>query len=100
DLLRRPDLLNLMTADLDAMGLVGEADNKQLLYLAMVSRLFPRPGSVVVKGPSSSGESLLVSRVADLFGPDVVLTLSQLSARALYYMEEDALRHRVLYIDE
>jgi hypothetical protein len=99
-LLGRPDLLNVMVSDLDAMGTVGEADNKQVLFLGMVSRLLPRPVNVVVKGPSSSGKSHLVASVAELFGAQAVLTLSAMSARALYYLAEDELRHRVLFIDE
>jgi hypothetical protein len=99
-LLRRPDVLDVMVSDLDAMGTVGEADNKQVLFLAMVSRLLRRPVNVVVKGPSSSGKSHLVASVAELFGPEAVLTLSAVSPRALYYLAEDELRHRVLFIDE
>jgi hypothetical protein len=99
-LLARPDVLDVMAHDLDAMGTVGEEDNKKLLFLAMVSRLLPRPVNVVVKGPSSSGKSHLVRSVADLFGDAAVLQLSSMSARALYYMEASELTHRVLFIDE
>jgi hypothetical protein len=100
ELLHRPDLLDVMARDLDAMGTVGETDNKKMLFLAMVSRLLPRPVNIVVKGPSSSGKSHLVRSVAELFGSTAVLQLSSMSARALYYMNEQELCHRVLFVDE
>ena len=100
ELLRRPDLLDVMVADLDAMGVVGETANTQVLALAMVSRLLPRPVNVVMKGPSSSGKSFLVEQVAELFGEEAIVSLSTLSPKALYYMQESELTHRVLYVDE
>ena len=46
--------------DVEAMGLVGERQNAEIIFLALVSRLLERPVSISVKGASSSGKSVLV----------------------------------------
>jgi hypothetical protein len=99
-LLERRDVLDVMAADLEALGTVGETENKQVLFLAMVSRLLQRPVNVVVKGPSSSGKSYLVRSVGELFPDEAILALSAMTPRALYYMREEELCHRVLFVDE
>ncbi len=49
-----------------ALGVAGERVAVMLVFLAMVSRLLPRPVSVAVKGPSSAGKSFLVEQTLRL----------------------------------
>jgi putative DNA primase/helicase len=60
DLLLEPDILGRFTAELPRAGLVGEDRNAKILFLALTTRLFGRPVSVAVKGPSSGGKSYIV----------------------------------------
>ena len=50
------NILKRFSDSMEGLGVVGERRATQLLFLAVVSRLFPRPVSVAVKGPSSGGE--------------------------------------------
>src|SRR5208337_3471460 len=54
-LLRDPHLTDRIVADLDAVGVVGEATNKLLAYLATVSRKLPDPLAVLVQSSSAAG---------------------------------------------
>ena len=56
-LLRAPDLLGRILADFEAAGLVGEATNKLVGYLAATSRLLDAPLAVVVQSSSAAGKS-------------------------------------------
>lgn len=99
DLSRRTNILEEFDAELGRLGLVGERRAAKLLYLALVSRLFRRPVSVVVKGPSSGGKSFVVETVLKFFPPEAYYSLTAMSDRALAYSAEP-LRHRHLVIYE
>jgi hypothetical protein len=99
DLARRTRILDEFDHDLARLGLVGERRAAMLLFLALVSRLFGRPVSVVVKGPSSGGKSFVVETVLRFFPPEAFYCLTAMSDRALAYSAEP-LRHRHLVIYE
>jgi DNA primase catalytic core len=99
-LLRAPDLLARIAADLELAGYVGEARNKQLAYLIATSRRLPKPLSCIFRAQSGCGKSFLMECVAELMPPEDVHYFSRLTPQALYYLEPDALTHRLLIVDE
>jgi DNA primase catalytic core len=99
-LLRDAKLLDRIAADLELAGYVGEARNKQLAYLIATSRRLPKPLSCIFRAQSGSGKSFLMECVAELMPPEDVHYFSRLTPQALYYLEPDALTHRLLIVDE
>jgi hypothetical protein len=99
DLIVEPDILGRLAADLANAGLVGEDRNAKVLFLALTTRLFERPVSVAVKGPSSGGKSYTVDTVLKFFPPSAYVARTMMSDRALAYSDED-FRHRHLVIFE
>jgi DNA primase catalytic core len=99
-LLRAPDLLDRIAADLELAGYVGEARNKKLAYLIATSRRLPKPLSCIFRAQSGCGKSFLMECVAELMPPEDVHYFSRLTPQALYYLEPDALTHRLLIVDE
>jgi hypothetical protein len=99
-LLRAPDLLDRIAADLERAGYVGEARNKKLAYLIATSRRLPKPLSCIFRAQSGCGKSFLMECVAELMPPEDVHYFSRLTPQALYYLEPDALTHRLLIVDE
>jgi hypothetical protein len=93
------EILERFAETIAAAGLVGEARAAKLLYLAVTTRCFSRPVSVIVKGPSSGGKSFLVERVLDFFPASAHHTLTAMSDKALAYSEEP-LSHRFLVLYE
>jgi len=100
ELLESPDLFDRITADLSALGYVGEELNKQLLYIAASSRKMADPISVVILSQSASGKSLLVESVRRLMPPEDVVAVSSLSDQALNYIGEGGLLHKFLILGE
>lgn len=98
-LAREPRILERFATDLAAIGLVGEDVAAQLLYLAATSRLFDKPVSAAIKGPSAAGKSYLVERALAFFPEDAFYVMTGMSERALAYSEEP-LSHRMLVIYE
>jgi MarR family len=99
DLVRAPDILARFVTDVRRAGLVGEDRNAKILYLAMSTRLFDRPVSIAVKGPSGGGKSYTVEIVLRFFPATAYWERTAMSDRALAYSDED-FRHRHLVIYE
>jgi hypothetical protein len=99
DLAEAPYILDRFAVALARMGVAGETVIAMLIYLAVVSRLLPRPVSVAVKGPSSGGKSYLTEQVLKFFPTGAFYALTAMSERALAYSEEP-LSHRMLVIYE
>lgn len=84
-LLRNPQFLYLAGRQVGEMGVVRELLNRHVLFLAGLTRKFPRPVSVLYRGSSSTGKSTLVESVVQLFPPESVARRATLSARAPVY---------------
>ena len=99
-LLKSPKLMARIASDLEVIGYVGESANKRLGYLIGTSRRLPKPLSGIVRSQSGAGKSYLMECVAELMPPEDVHFYSRLTPQALYYLEPDALKHRLLIVDE
>ncbi len=98
--LTAPGLLGRIAADMTAVGYVGETVNKQLAYLIGASRRLAKPLSGIVRSESGAGKSFLMECVAELTPPEEVRFFSRLTPQSLYYMGRDALKHKLLIVDE
>lgn len=94
-----PNILARFSFEVEQLGVVGEDKLAKLLFLAINTRFFQRPVSVVVKGVSSGGKSYLVDQVLRFFPPAAYFDLSAMSERALAYLEEP-LSHRFVVLYE
>lgn len=99
-LLQSPDLFGSLVKHVEIAGYVGEARNKKLAYLIATSRRLPKPLSGIVRSQSGAGKSYLMECVAELMPPEDVHFFSRLTPQALYYLERDALQHKLLIVDE
>lgn len=99
-LLQSPRLLDRIAHDLEIVGYIGETRNKKLAYLIGTSRLLPKPLSGILRAQSGGGKSFLMECIAQLTPPEEIHYFSRLTPQALYYLEPDALTHKLLIVDE
>jgi len=99
DLAECPSIMDKFASLLSSCGLAGEENAAKILYLALVSRLFAKPVSVVVAGPSSGGKSYLVGTVLKFFPEEYYLERTAMSEKNLAYTNE-SLSHKVLVLYE
>lgn len=99
-LLRDPDLLARIERDLTRCGVVGEATNKLVGYLAVLSRKLDAPLAVTIQSTSAAGKSALMEAVLGLVPPEERIQYSALTGQSLFYMGERDLQHKVLAIAE
>jgi DNA primase len=99
-LLQSPDLLDRIVADFDACGIVGEATNKLVGYLAAVSRKLDRPLAVVIQSSSAAGKSSLMDAVLAFMPEEERIKYSAMTGQSLFYMGETNLKNKILAIVE
>ena len=99
-LLKRPDLIDQVVADLETIGYTGERTNKLICYLAAVSRKLEEPLSVLIQSRSAAGKSALQDAILTLVPEEDALHYSRVTDQALFYQHEDALAHKLLAIEE
>jgi hypothetical protein len=99
-MLRDPCLVERIVSGVEAQGVAGERELAVTLYLVGTSRKLPRPLAALVKGPTSSGKSYIMDKVAQLMPPESVIFATQMTPQALFHMKPDSLRHKLIIAGE
>ncbi|MGH9651785.1 MAG: hypothetical protein ACRD3I_15135, partial [Terriglobales bacterium] len=100
ELLKTPDLPARILADFEAAGVVGEATNKLVGYLAAVSRKLDRPLAVVIQSSSAAGKSSLMDAILAFVPEEERVQYSAMTGQSLFYMGQTNLKHKILAIAE
>lgn len=99
--MNQTNILQALNDNLRKHGYVGDTRPANLVYLALVSTLLPKPVSLVVKGPSGSGKSFALSCGKRYVPADAYEEFHGMSEKALVYMGSKLdLKHRGLIIQE
>ena len=69
-------------------------------YLVMTSRKMDDPLALLILSGSGAGKSLLQDTLLKLCPEEDLVKLTSLTDRALFYKGEDALKHKVLALEE
>jgi hypothetical protein len=93
------DILTEVVRLCRTLGIVGEENTIQLIYLALTSRILDKPISMAIKGTSSVGKSYILEKVLEFFPRSAYFDISSMSDKALFFTEE-SFEHRFLIIGE
>lgn len=100
ELLSDPRLMERIAGDFARVGMVGEATNCVVGWLAAVSRKLDKPLAVIVQSTSAAGKSALQDAVLDFVPAEDLVRYSAMTGQSLYYLGEGDLAHKVLAIAE
>ncbi len=100
ELLRDPFLLSRILDDFNRAGVVGEATNKLVGYLAAVSRKLDHPLAVIIQSTSAAGKSSLMNAVLAMMPEEERIQYSAMTGQSLFYMGDTNLKHKILAIAE
>lgn len=100
ELLRQPDLMERIVDDFETCGVMGEAANCLVGYLAGVSRKLDDPLAVMVQSSSSAGKSTLMESILSFFPEEEQVRYTAVTGQSLFYMGTDALVHKILAVSE
>jgi hypothetical protein len=98
--LKDPNLFDCMLNDFKECGHVGEENNLLLGYLASVSRKLATPLALLVVSRSASGKTTLQDAILSFTPPEDYEKYTRMTDQALFYKSENALKHKLLAIEE
>ena len=98
--LRSPDLLERTGQDIGRTGMVGEENNRLLMFLIFTSRLRETPLHIISLGASGSGKTYLQEKVSELIPEHDKLEVTILSENAFYYFGQKELKHKLVLIED
>tara|TARA_R110002072_G_scaffold166080_1_gene319293 strand:+ start:50 stop:745 length:696 start_codon:yes stop_codon:yes gene_type:complete len=93
--LTAPNLIERTKEDIGKSGVVGEEDNRLLMYLIFTSRKREQPLHVVSLGASGMGKTHLQEKVGELIPAEDQIEMTSLSENAFYYFERTALCNKL-----
>ena len=99
-LLQDPNLPQRIVADVAACGMVGEATNTLVGYLAATSRKLKEPLAIVIQSSSSAGKTSLMDAILAMMPDEDQLRFSGMTGQSLFYLNSDEIRHKILAISE
>ena len=97
---RRADLLDAIGQDIEKGGFIGERANGLTTYLTMTSRKMDDPLALLILSASGAGKSALQDAALAFCPPEDLVKVTSLTERALFYKDENSLRHKVLALEE
>lgn len=98
--LKRKDLLNKTNELIGKSGVIGEINNRLLMYLIFTSRKTNNPLHCISLGSSGVGKTHLQSKVAELMPEEDKVEITVLSANAFYYFNRTELQHKLILIED
>jgi hypothetical protein len=98
--LRDENLMQNTFNDLGKTGIVGEEENRMIMFLVFLSRILAEPLHIISFGASGSGKTYLQEKIARLLPPESKIEITAFSANSLYYFKSAELQHKVLLIED
>lgn len=83
-----------------ASGIIGEENNRLLMYLVFTSRKTTNPLHCISFGSSGVGKTHLQTKVSELIPSEDKVEITQLSANAFYYFNRYDLKNKLVLIED
>ncbi len=99
-LLKTPNLLETINDLIGKSGVIGEENNRLLMYIIFTSRLMANPLHIISMGASGTGKSHLQESVAELIPEEDRMSITDLSESSFYYFKSGELSHKLILIED
>ena len=98
--LQAPNLIERTREDIGKAGVIGEENNRLLMYLIFTNRKRENPLHIISLGSSGIGKTHLQEKVSALVPEEDKMESTSLSAAAIYYFGRHDLRHKLVLIED
>ncbi|MCK5169744.1 MAG: toprim domain-containing protein [Bacteroidales bacterium] len=98
--LAAPKLMERTNTDIGRTGMIGEENNRLLMYLVFTSRLRENPLHIISLGASGTGKTYLQEKIAELIPENDKLEITILSENAFYYFDRKELKNKLVLIED
>ncbi len=98
--LKSKNLLEKTNELIGKSGVIGEINNRLLMYLIFTSRKTNNPLHSISLGSSGTGKTHLQTKVSELIPKEDKIEITVLSANAFYYFNRTELAHKLILIED
>ena len=92
--------MNRTCEDMGKAGIIGEENNRLLMYLIFISRKMNSPLHIISLGSSGVGKTHLQEKVSALIPDEDKIEITTLSGQAFYYFGQQELRNKLILIED
>ena len=100
DFLSKPQLMKNIDKLLEQSGIIGEENNRKLLFTVASSFKMPYPLHAMVQASSGSGKSHLINSIAECMPQDELFDTTSITSKSLYYCTDKQLNNKLLVIQD
>lgn len=100
ELLESETLLERTNQLIEQSGVIGEIDNRLIMYLIFTSRKRSHPLHVVSLGSSGTGKTHLQESIGSLIPDEEKIEITTLSENAFYYFGQQELKNKLILIED
>ncbi len=100
EFLKKNNLLREINTLIGHSGVVGEENNRLLLFVIASSYAMPDPLHALVQGSSGSGKTHLLLQISKFMPPEDTITLTRVTESSFYNYGEYDLRHKLLCMED
>ena len=100
EFLTAPLLLTRTNEMIGKSGMIGEEQNRLLMYLIFTSRKLNQPLHIVSLGASGTGKTHLQEKVGELIPEEDKIEITVLSENAFYYFGQRELKNKLILIED
>ena len=100
DFLRKPNLMKSIDKLLEQSGIIGEVNNRKILFVVASSYKMSNPLHAMVQASSGSGKSHLINSIAGCMPQNEVFNTTSITSKSLYYCSDKQLNNKLLVIQD
>jgi len=93
-------LMERTNEDIGKTGMVGEENNRLLMYMVFSSRKREQPLHIISLGGSGTGKTYLQEKISELIPENDKKEITILSENAFYYFKRKELKHKLILIED
>lgn len=98
--LKGKHLIKKLDKTLESLGIVGEMENRLLIFLIALSYKTPYPLHGIILSTSGSGKSHLMNTIGDCFPSKDVISLTRITSKSLYHYKTNWLEGKLMLIQD
>ena len=98
--LKEKDLLKRTNQMIGKSGVIGEDNNRLLMFIIFTSRKREQPLHIVSLGASGTGKTHLQEKVGELIPDEDKIEITTLSENAFYYFGQRELKNKLILIED
>ena len=98
--LRKPNLIQNIDKLIEKSGVIGEENNRIVLFCIAASHKMPQTLHALVQGSSGSGKTHLLKQITNLMPGENVIRLTRVTESSFYNYGETELRGKLIVIED